>query len=356
MAVAEREGMFIIADISGYTEFLQDVEINHSEHVISGLLELLIDNNSIGMELIEIEGDALFFCRPGAPPPMSELNGQILQWMRGFHGQLKSMEQHVYCGCGACQGISKLGLKMVGHFGNYGEHSIKNRKKIMGRDIIQVHRMLKNSLGFYEYALLTDALLERCGSAEGFEFSPHRERYEHLGEIRMQVLDLSWVRDDIPAPASTEFNPVLENKLSAEIRIDAPFEKVVAEFIAIDRWSNWMQDMDVMEFDRDSPLRAGQSHVCVFPDAPITLTLEQIARSDNEFSMRESFKPPPMLKGLNVENWVRRESDHLMVGQFFYYSRKPVIGWLFDLLGAPTLRRRSRQSLLNIKNLVEGAK
>lgn len=53
--------LLFILDISGFTEFVHYTEISHSKHIVSELLELLIDENSIGLELAEIEGNALFF-------------------------------------------------------------------------------------------------------------------------------------------------------------------------------------------------------------------------------------------------------------------------------------------------------
>ena len=55
-----QKAILFIPDISGFTEFVHHTDINHSRHIISELLELLIDSNNMGLELAEIEGDALF--------------------------------------------------------------------------------------------------------------------------------------------------------------------------------------------------------------------------------------------------------------------------------------------------------
>ena len=54
------KSLLFIPDISGYTKFIQTTEIEHSQHVISELLEVLINANTQKLQLAEIEGDALF--------------------------------------------------------------------------------------------------------------------------------------------------------------------------------------------------------------------------------------------------------------------------------------------------------
>ncbi|MEM6380660.1 MAG: DUF2652 domain-containing protein, partial [Bacteroidota bacterium] len=53
--------VLFIPDISGFTRFVKTTERNHSRHIISELLELLIDENDIGLTVAEIEGDAILF-------------------------------------------------------------------------------------------------------------------------------------------------------------------------------------------------------------------------------------------------------------------------------------------------------
>ena len=56
----KNQALYFIPDISGFTKFVTSTEIEHSRHIISELLELLIDANILGLKLVEIEGDALF--------------------------------------------------------------------------------------------------------------------------------------------------------------------------------------------------------------------------------------------------------------------------------------------------------
>ena len=60
--------LLFLPDISGFTEFVQTTEVGHSQHIISELLQLLIDADILDLELAEVEGDALFFYKVSSFP------------------------------------------------------------------------------------------------------------------------------------------------------------------------------------------------------------------------------------------------------------------------------------------------
>lgn len=64
------KSLLFIPDISGFTKFVQTTEVEHSQHVIAELLEVLIEANTLNLELAEIEGDALFFYKEAEMPLM----------------------------------------------------------------------------------------------------------------------------------------------------------------------------------------------------------------------------------------------------------------------------------------------
>ena len=57
----ENRGLLFIPDISGFTRFVTETEIGHSRLIIQELLEVLINANESGLEVSEIEGDAILF-------------------------------------------------------------------------------------------------------------------------------------------------------------------------------------------------------------------------------------------------------------------------------------------------------
>ena len=73
----KNQGLLFIPDISGFTRFVNETEIDHSRLIIQELLEILINANRLGLEISEIEGDAILFYKFGSPPELKDLYEQV---------------------------------------------------------------------------------------------------------------------------------------------------------------------------------------------------------------------------------------------------------------------------------------
>src|ERR1700740_1390715 len=73
----DNKGLLFIPDISGFTRFVNETDIQHSRLIIQELLELLINSNQIGLEVSEIEGDAILFYKFGEAPSPNDLYKQV---------------------------------------------------------------------------------------------------------------------------------------------------------------------------------------------------------------------------------------------------------------------------------------
>ena len=207
---AADEVLFFIPDLGGFTKFIAETEIQHSQHIIKELLELLVDANTLGMKVSEFEGDAVLFYRNGAPPSLEQLVQQARKMYLDFHTHLKKFEYARICQCGACAGASGIALKMVAHFGSAGTMQVKNHLKFIGKDIIIAHRLLKNSVTVPEYLLVTQPTLSRSADADGklASFANGSDAYDNLGTIQYHFKSLDGYRDEIkvdpPVPARAE--------------------------------------------------------------------------------------------------------------------------------------------------------
>src|SRR5438876_11026960 len=122
---ATQPALLFIPDISGFTQFVNDTEISHSQHIIQELLETLIESNRLDMKISEIEGDAIFFYKNGQPKP-SEIVEQCKQMFIDFHQQLRKYDLSRICDCGACSSANRLTLKIVAHQGNISSYKLKD--------------------------------------------------------------------------------------------------------------------------------------------------------------------------------------------------------------------------------------
>ena len=152
--------LLFIPDISGFTNFVQTTEINHSQHVIAELLNVLLTANKYDMDLAEVEGDALFFYKENKLLATKDLFDQMEAMYVAFYSHLKSLEKNRVCTCQACSTAINLELKIVVHTGPFQFIEIQNRRKPFGEAVIQVHRLLKNSVKSDNYVLISDAMVK----------------------------------------------------------------------------------------------------------------------------------------------------------------------------------------------------
>lgn len=153
------KGLIFIPDISGFTRFVNETEINHSRLIIQELLETIINSNEIGLEISEIEGDAILFYKFGEPPELEKLYHQVEKMFCEFHKSLIAYNRYQYCKCQACISSINLSLKVISHYGEFTGYNVKNFSKLLGKDIIVAHQLLKNDIEDHEYWLVTQNLL-----------------------------------------------------------------------------------------------------------------------------------------------------------------------------------------------------
>ena len=197
----ENKGLLFIPDISGFTRFINETEINHSRLIIQELLELLISTNQLGLEISEIEGDAILFYRFGASPGLEEIYRQVEKMFCTFHSQLMAYEYRRFCQCSACRSAIHLTLKVITHYGEFTGYQVKNFEKLIGKDVIVAHQLLKNDIAEHEYWLVTPELLPQDpppGFAHWMEWNSSRKQTDN-GEIDFRFTHLGPLKKDVQA-------------------------------------------------------------------------------------------------------------------------------------------------------------
>jgi len=161
IARGERDVVLVIADISGYTDFMvaTRTELAHGQHIIGVLLEAILEEVEIPLEISKFEGDAVFLYlarQDDGAWPTALVEAKLPRLFTSFHARLRSVAEGVDCRCGACANLGNLRLKLVVHAGTALFYEIAGRTELAGVDVILVHRLLENSVETREYALLTE--------------------------------------------------------------------------------------------------------------------------------------------------------------------------------------------------------
>lgn len=190
------EGYLLMADLSGYTEFLTGTELEHSHAIVSELTTLIRTCLTPPMQFVKRDGDSVFCFAPGAAFPNGELLLELIESTYfDFDTRLLNMTRSTTCPCDACAQIGNLGLKFVAHFGSFLIDHDDGRLDLAGPDVILVHRLLKNSIveqgGPGSYAFLTDSCATH-GSTR-LRLPAHTESYDSFGTVSGVVQDLAAV-------------------------------------------------------------------------------------------------------------------------------------------------------------------
>ena len=201
----KNRGLLFIPDISGFTRFVNEVEIEHSRFIIQQLLEVLIKANEVGLEISEIEGDAILFYKFGEPQKLELLYKQVEKMFRAFHQYLITYDNRKICQCKACISAIDLSLKVITHYGEFTPLSVQRFNKLIGKDVIVAHQLLKNEIAQHEYWLVTKELLQDKQPAEFAQWMhwDGSTKQTESGEISFHYTQLGALKDEI-LPAFTQ--------------------------------------------------------------------------------------------------------------------------------------------------------
>lgn len=209
-------GLLMLADISGYTSFLERVTDAHPElaaglepvppayDFMVTLLDLVADELQPTFTPIQTEGDALFAVAEA--DAVTNRGREVLENIgsthAAYHARIELQQQMQQHECTACIYIGSLELKFIVHAGSFVVQQLPTRTHVAGPAVNLAHRLLKNGVtertGLRGYALMTDAALELLGlePSVGVE---HSETYADAGSVTGRVFSLTEAGTQTPA-------------------------------------------------------------------------------------------------------------------------------------------------------------
>lgn len=148
-------GIILIPDFSGFTEFVFNTKLYTGEYIVKQLLSILIDINNQYFDISEIEGDAILFYRYDNKPSYKKISGMLKNMRNAFNMKIQELSEMLNT-------TIELSLKFIVHYGKFSQYNIGGFRKLYGKPIVEAHQMLKN--GFAEqpsYALYSHSFLEK---------------------------------------------------------------------------------------------------------------------------------------------------------------------------------------------------
>ena len=209
---AAGERYLLLADISGYTGFMSDVEQEHGVDfsggipaayaVLGALLDAVVEGVKPDFSLVKLEGDAVFAA--ASATTLDAHGDQVLEQLETMYRSFIDRRtraipssDHV---CTACPAVAHLDLKIVLHRGPTVRQAVGSGSDLLGPAVTVAHRLLKNTvrdrIGYRPYLFLTDA------AASGLRLADvglaHGEVYPDAGPIQGRIVELGKRRRNTP--------------------------------------------------------------------------------------------------------------------------------------------------------------
>jgi uncharacterized protein YndB with AHSA1/START domain len=264
---------FVIADISGYTSFLAGVELDHAQDIIADVMDTVVRGLRPPFRLAKFEGDAAFVYAVTDKVDGTLLQDAVEASYFAFRKRLRTIKQSTTCECSACSRMQDLDLKFVSHHGEFIKHKMAGREELAGRDVILIHRLLKNAVnerfGGHAYALYSDACIQAMGidpAAQGLV--EHKETIDIIGEVKCWVRDLeeAWTKEnDRQRTEVTRENAAL----LMEFEIAAPRPTVWEHLTHPGHRPKWQGSDEVREMSENGRRGVGTTNHCMHGPAAV---------------------------------------------------------------------------------------
>jgi uncharacterized protein YndB with AHSA1/START domain len=258
---------FAIADISGYTSFLAAVELDHAQDIIADFMDTVVKGLRPAFRLAKFEGDAAFVYTTAETVDGSLLQDAIEGAYFKFRRRLRDVRQASTCECRACVAMGDLDFKFVVHHGEMVKQKMGGREELAGRDVILVHRLLKNAvsekIGGRAYALYSDAAIRAMGvdpAAQGLVV--HHETVDVIGDVTLWARDLeaAWRQDDAQIRMEVTRGDAYA---TLEFDIAAPRQAVWEYLTVPGQWLKWWDADDITEESRSGRRGVGTRNHCM---------------------------------------------------------------------------------------------
>jgi len=357
------KSLLFIPDISGYTEFVQSTEVEHSQHVIAELLEILIDANTEQLLLAEVEGDALFFYKEGEVPSREKLLAQVETMFTAFYSHLKLLEKNRICPCNACATAPNLELKIIAHSSTLQFISIQNKRKPFGPEVIEAHRLLKNSIKSDNYILISQDLVDiidlpKDYGSKLYSFNEGTNTYDGKKlKYLFSIIDQTELKLKPFAKAKKiHFSTPPSITLEKEFPISA---KELLEYITNFTYRHhWVEGVDSFKFNENEVTKIGTEHICVISNKHLKFITVTKEVEPGEFVYGEMTTDPPPIDELYqfyIISPLTNNTCKIKV-EIYFKAKSPLKKLLIFLVVKTVFRKSSRKALEKLLEFIEKGK
>lgn len=351
------QGHLLIADITGYTMYLTQSELDHAQEILAALLEIIVKAIHPPLVISRLAGDAVISYGLNDHAVQGQTFIEMIESIYiAFQRAIEQMVLNNNCQCNACRNIASLDLKFFVHAGSFAKQNIGAYEELVGSDVNMIHRLLKNHVtertGLSAYTLYTAAALQTIGEEDlKGAMVPLVESYEHLGEVGVWVQDMKpvWERKRKAAPIHIPPEQLLEK---AQAVIHLPLE-ITWDYLVRPSYRKILMGSDRQEIlgREHGRIDAGSAYHCYHGDRLVNQTV--LEWQPFEHMLTEDTMPVPKVTIL-VEYSLEAVQEGTCLTISFSKSRGP---WPARALCDQAMRGMAKQTEQNIaafRKVVEG--
>ncbi|HEY9009798.1 MAG TPA: DUF2652 domain-containing protein [Devosia sp.] len=356
--MATQQGYFLIADITGYTHYLSESELDHAQQTLTALLNLLIQHTKPPLIISRLAGDAVISYG------LAEgfLQGQVFvesieDTYVSFRRMVELMVHNTTCPCNACRNIGLLDLKFFVHYGQFAVQRLDAHDELVGSDVNLIHRLTKNHVteatGLKAYMLYTEAAIRQLGlSGDAGQFIVLEEVYEHLAPVRVYVQDMHPVWEAKRDALQVSIAPQ-DELYRLEIDIDAPPETVWEYFVQPEHFNVLLGgDRTAIVELKGGRVDVGSAYQCYHGDSHVTNTVVGWHPFD-DFVMQFDVPSPVAGATCLAELRLAPTPTGTRLSEIMSKSRGPLLARLAADQGLKVHRERIRVLIANFKAHIE---
>ena len=349
--------LLFIPDISGFTDFVNNTEISHSRHIISELLEVIINSDKSGMSVSEIERDAVLFFKDSTIS-VYEIIDQCETTFKNFHSHLQKYDTERICRCGACETASNLSLKFIVHSGEIEIINIKEHQKLHGSDVILAHRLLKNSIKEREYILLSDNFMSYKNdqinkSANWIEIQKGQDSFDGIGAIDYSFISLTNLPLEPPDNKSLTFPILDKERISLQKTINANVDIVYEYYTNFEKRLQWNEEIKEIILHGSKLNKTGSLHSCLIGNN--TLNMKTIGRLEDKDSIvyGERLNKFKGLRDIISIYTFEKKGEKTIVNVDIDYKIQSWLGKLQKPMVHKMLKKQTENVLMRLKKISE---
>ena len=190
------QGFLVMADITGYTMFLNESELEHAQDSLAAIMDVIVGSTEAPLVLYRLVGDAVVsYALDEQILNRQTLIDELENIYVVYRRALEQMVLNTTCACNACANLSTLDLKFIVHHGEFGIKKMAGNDELIGPNVNVLFRLAKNTikeeLGFSAYIAYTDSAVDALGLPD-FAASLRSlvEDVEDFGTTRIYVADM----------------------------------------------------------------------------------------------------------------------------------------------------------------------